>query len=79
MPLRRELGGPRRQNKRLLRLRPVARDLLPFAARRDENIRGDDGVRAMFTLDHKVIGVLVGCNSRIAVYAHFEFREFLTV
>ena len=37
---------------RLLRLGPVARDLLPFAALLDESVRGNDGVVATFTLDH---------------------------
>jgi len=37
------------------------------------------GVRAMFTPNQNVIGVLVGCHSRIAVHAHLEFREFLAV
>ena len=54
-------------------------DLLPFGAHLDESVRGDDGVRAMFSLDENVIGGLVRCHSRIAVHAHLEFREFLAV
>ena len=52
----------------------MTRDLLPFAAHLDESVRGDDAVRAMFTLEQNVIGVLVGCHSRIAVHAHLKLR-----
>ena len=57
----------------------VTRHQLPTTVLLLERVRTEDGSGVVLSLDHGIIGRGVGCDGQVAVNAHFQVSQILTV